>query len=140
MHVYNVQTKADERIGQLVTQRGKSQEPASEIPAGDIGAVAKLSNTHTGDTLASSKDVTETLAPINFPEPCYTVAVFPKSQADLDKMGNALNRVEEEDRTLRVSRDPETAEYLLSRMGEANIQIVSEGIKCRYCVELESPN
>jgi len=138
MHVYNVQTKADERIGQLVTQRGKSQEPASEIPAGDIGAVAKLSNSHTGDTLASSKDVTETLAPINFPEPCYTVAVFPKSQADLDKMGNALNRVVEEDRTLRVSRDPETAEVLLSGMGESHLQIVIEGIKRKYGVDLEA--
>ncbi|HYL42258.1 MAG TPA: elongation factor G [Ktedonobacteraceae bacterium] len=138
MHVYNVQTKADERIGQLVTQRGKSQEPASEILAGDIGAVAKLSNTHTGDTLASSKDVTETLAPINFPEPCYTVAVFPKSQADLDKMSNALNRVVEEDRTLRVSRDPETAEVLLSGMGESHLQIVIEGIKRKYGVDLEA--
>ena len=55
-HVYNVQTKADERIGQLITTRGKTQEPATEIPAGDFGAVAKLANTHTGDTLAGSKD------------------------------------------------------------------------------------
>jgi elongation factor G len=136
-HVYNVQTKADERIGQLITPRGKAQEPATEIPAGDIGAVAKLSNTHTGDTLAGSKDVTATLAPINFPEPCYTVAVFPKSQADLDKMGNALTRVVEEDRTLRVARDPETAEVLLSGMGESHIQITIEAIKRKYGVDLE---
>ena len=136
-HVYNVQTKADERIGQLITPRGKTQEPATEIPAGDIGAVAKLSNTHTGDTLAGSKDVTTTLTPINFPEPCYTVAVFPKSQADLDKMGNALTRVVEEDRTLRVSRDPETAEVLLSGMGESHLQITIEGIKRKYGVDLE---
>src|SRR2546421_3218444 len=74
-HVYNVQTKADERIGQLITTRGKMQEPASEGQAGDIGAVAKLTSTHTGDTLVGSKDVTATLAPINFPEPCYTIAV-----------------------------------------------------------------
>src|SRR6266700_544792 len=136
-HVYNVQTKADERIGQLITPRGKTQEPATEIPAGDIGAVAKLSNTHTGDTLAGSKDVTTTLTPINFPEPCYTVAVFPKSQADLDKMGNALTRVVEEDRTLRVSRDPETAEVLLSGMGESHLQITNEGIIRKYGVDLE---
>jgi len=136
-HVYNVQTKADERIGQLITPRGKTQEPATEIQAGDIGAVAKLSNTHTGDTLAGSKDVTTTLTPINFPEPCYTVAVFPKSQADLDKMGNALTRVVEEDRTLRVSRDPETAEVLLSGMGESHLQITIEGIKRKYGVDLE---
>ena len=136
-HVYNVQTKADERIGQLITPRGKTQEPATEIPAGDIGAVAKLSNTHTGDTLVGSKDVTATLAPINFPEPCYTVAVFPKSQADLDKMSNALSRVVEEDRTLRVARDPETAEVLLSGMGESHIQITVEAIKRKYGVDLE---
>jgi elongation factor G len=136
-HVYNVQTKADERIGQLITPRGKNQEPATEISAGDIGAVAKLSNTHTGDTLAGSKDVSTTLDPINFPDPCYTVAVFPRSQADLDKMSNALSRVAEEDRTLRVTRDPETAEVLLSGMGESHIQITVEGIKRKYGVDLE---
>ncbi|GAC1386439.1 MAG: elongation factor G [Ktedonobacteraceae bacterium] len=137
MHIYNVQTKADERIGQLITPRGKMQEPATEIAAGDIGAVTKLSNTHTGDTLAGSKDVTAALEPINFPAPCYTVAVFPKSQADLDKMGNALNRVVEEDRTLKVARDPETAEVLLSGMGEAHLQIIIESIKRKYGVDLE---
>src|SRR6266516_1356691 len=138
MHVYNVQTRADERIGQLNTPRGKLQEPATEIPAGDIGAVAKLTNTHTGDTLVGNKEITTTLDPINFPEPCFTVAVFPKSQADLDKMGNALNRVIEEDRTLRVTRDPDTAEVLLSGMGESHLQIVIEGIKRKFGVDLES--
>lgn len=136
-HVFNVQTKADERIGQLIIQRGKMQENATEIPAGDFGAVTKLSNTHTGDTLTSSKDTTTALEPINFPEPVYTVAVFPKSKADLDKMSNALARIVEEDRTLRVTRDPETAEVLLSGMGESHIQIVVEGIKRKYGVDLE---
>ena len=137
-HVFNVQTKADERIGQLIIPRGKMQDTATEIPAGDIGAAAKFSNTHTGDTLVGSKDTTETLAPIDFPEPCYTVAVFPKSQADLDKMSNALARVVEEDRTLRVTRDPETAEVLLSGMGESHLQITIEGIKRKYGVDLEA--
>jgi len=136
-HVFNVHTKADERIGQLTIQRGKMQENATEIAAGDIGAVAKLANTHTGDTLTSSKDTTSSLEPINFPEPCFTVAVFPKSKADLDKMSNALSRMAEEDRTLHVSRDPETAEVLLSGMGESHIQIVVEGIKRKYGVDLE---
>ncbi len=136
-HVFNVQTKADERIGQLITPRGKTQENATEIPGGDIGAVAKLSNSHTGDTLTSSKDAITTLAPINFPDPCFTVAVFPKSKADLDKMSNALARVVEEDRTLRVTRDPQTAEVLLSGMGESHIQIVVEGIKRKHGVDLE---
>src|SRR6266700_3150767 len=136
-HVYNVQTKADERIGQLIITRGKTQEPATEIPAGDFGAVTKLTNTHTGDTLLEAKDSTDSLEPVNFPAPCYIVAVFPKSQADLDKMSNALSRVVEEDRTLRVSRDPETAEVLLSGMGESHIQIAVEGIKRKYGVDLE---
>ena len=138
MHVYNLQTKADERIGQLITPRGKMQESATEIPAGDFGAVAKLANTHTGDTLSSNKDAADPLEPVNFPEPCYTVAVFPKSKADLDKMSNALARVVEEDRTLRVTRDPETAEVLLSGIGESHLQIVIEGIKRKYSVDLEA--
>src|SRR2546421_1142561 len=138
MHVYNLQTKADERIGQLITPRGKMQESATEIPAGDFGAVAKLANTHTGDTLSSNKDVADPLEPVNFPEPCYTVAVFPKSKADLDKMSNALARVVEDDRTLRVTRDPEIAEAQLSGICESHLQIVIEGIKRKYSVDLEA--
>lgn len=137
MHAINLRTKTDERLSQLVTPRGKNQEPASEIPAGDFGAVAKLTNTHTGDTLSTNKDG-QPLEGINFPAPCYTVALFPKSQADLDKMGNALNRVLEEDRTLSMARDPETAEVLLSGMGEAHLQIVIEGIKRKFNVDLEA--
>ncbi|GAC1388762.1 MAG: elongation factor G [Ktedonobacteraceae bacterium] len=137
-HVYNVQTKADERLGQLITSRGKTQETATEIPAGDIGAVTKLANTHTGDTLTGTKDAATPFAAIPFPNPCYTVAVIPKSQADLDKMGNALTRIIEEDRTLRVSRDAETAEVLLSGMGESHLQIVVESIKRKYSVDLET--
>ncbi len=136
-HASNLRTKSDERLSQLITPRGKNQEPATEIPAGDFGAVAKLTNTHTNDTLSSNKDATP-LEPVNFPPPCYTIAVFPKSQADLDKMSNALSRVLEEDRTLSMSRDPETAEVLLSGMGEAHLQIVLEGIKRKFNVDLES--
>lgn len=136
-HAFNLQTKTDERLSQLITPRGKNQEPATEIPAGDFGAVAKLTNTHTNDTLSTNKDATP-LEPVHFPAPCYTVAVSPKSQADLDKMGNALNRVQEEDRTLHVSRDTETAEVLLSGMGEAHLQIVIEGIKRKFNVDLEA--
>jgi elongation factor G len=136
-HALNLNTKTDERLSQLVTPRGKNQEPASEISAGDFGAVAKLTNTHTNDTLSTNKDAAP-LEPVNFPQPCYTVALFPKSQADLDKMGNALNRVLEEDRTLAMSRDPETAEVHLSGMGEAHLQIVIEGIKRKFNVDLEA--
>lgn len=136
MHLTNMQTSTDERMSQLVIQHGKIQEPASEIPTGDFGAVAKLSHTHTGNTLTNCKDATTPLDPISFPTPCYVVAIVPHSQADLDKMGSALTRSSEEDRTIHVSRDPETAEVLLSGMGEAHLQILVEGIKRKYSVDL----
>ncbi|RAQ95102.1 elongation factor G [Thermogemmatispora tikiterensis] len=136
-HVFNVQTHAEERIGQLIIPRGKAQESASEIAAGDIGGVAKLTNTHTGDTLVGSKEVTTALEPIQFPEPCFTVAVFPKSKADLDKMSNALTRLVEEDHTLRVTRDPETGETRISGMGETHIQVAVDMIKRRFGIDLE---
>ena len=137
-HLSNVQTRVDERISQLIVPRGKLQETTTEISAGDFGAATKLTNSHTGDTLVGSKDVSRELAPINFPTSAYTVAVVPKSQADLDKMGNALTRIVQEDRTLHVSRDHETAEVLLSGMGEAHLQIVVESIKRKYAVDLET--
>ncbi len=137
-HLSNAQTRADERISQLTIPRGKTQESVSEISTGDFGAAPKLTNSHTGDTLIGNKETTRELEPINFPDPVYTVTVVPKSQADLDKMGSALARIVQEDRTLRVSRDPETAEVLLSGMGEAHLQIVVEGIKRKYAVDLET--
>ncbi len=136
-HVYNVGTGADERIGQIIIPHGKTQETATELHAGDIGAVTKLTNTHTGDTLVGSKDITRTLEPINFPMPCYTVSVHPRSQADLDKMSNTLARIVEEDRTLRVERDPETSDTLLSGIGEAHLQIITDLIKRKFSVDLE---
>lgn len=135
-HIYNIQTKADERVGQLIIPHGKTQESATEISAGDFGAVAKLSNTHTGDTLTGTKESTTPLEPINFPQPCYTVAIVPKSQADLDKMSNALTRIVEEDRTIRISRDPESADVLLSGIGETHIQILVDTIKRKYATDL----
>lgn len=136
-HAFNLRTKADERLSQLITPRGKNQETATEIPAGDFGAVSKLTNTHTNDTLSTNKEA-EPLESINFPQPCYTVAVLPKSQADLDKMSNSLGRALEEDRTLSMARDPDTAEVLFSGMGEAHMQIVLEGIKRKFNVDLEA--
>ena len=136
-HLYNAQTRADERLGQLLIQHGKTQEPASEISMGDFCAVAKLTNTHTGNTLVSLKESPLLLDPIGFPAPCYTVAVTAKSQNDLDKMGNALAHVAEDDHTVLVSRDPETAETLLSGMGETHIQAILDSIKRKYSVDLE---
>jgi len=136
-HLSNVQTRADERISQLLIPHGKTQETTTEISAGDFGAVTKLSNTHTGDTLTSSKDKTTPLEPIRFPDPCYTVSIVPKSQGDLDKMSTAMARIVEEDRTIRISRDAETGETLLSGVGESHIQILVESIKRKYATDLE---
>ena len=137
-HLFNIQTRTDERMGALAFPRGKIPENATSISAGDFGTVSKLTNTHTGDTLTDSKDSATPLEPIHFPEPCFTLTVVPKSQTDLDKMGNVLARIVQEDRTLRVSRDPETAETLLSGMGEAHLQITVESIKRKYGVDLET--
>jgi elongation factor G len=133
-HVYNVSTGTDERLGQLFSIRGKSQESVTEVPVGDIGAVVKLSNTHTGNTLGV-KD-TEPLSPARMPRPIFTASVAAKTQADLDKMGTALARLTEEDPTLIVTRDPQTAETLLSGMGESHIDIAIERMQRRYGVEV----
>ena len=136
-HAFNLRTKTEERLSQLAVPRGKLQENATEIPAGDFGAIAKLTNTHTNDTLSTNKDA-QPLDPVAFPQPCYTCAVVPKSQADLDKMSQALARALEEDRTLQMTRDPETAEVHLSGMGETHLQMTLEGIKRKFNVDLEA--
>jgi elongation factor G len=133
-HLFNVNTSTDERLGQLLCLRGKLQETVTEVSAGDIGTVVRLNKTHTGDTLGA-KD-TEPLPPINFPVAVYTAAVLPKTQSDLDKLGTALSRMLEEDRTLHVDRDQETAEMLLSGMGEAHLEIATERMQRRYGVEV----
>ena len=135
-HIYNVSTTTDERIGQLLSIRGKAQEPVAEVPAGDLGAVVKLSNTHTGDTLGA-KDGTEKQPPIRFLPPAFTAAVNPKTRSDLDKLSTALARLTEEDPSLHVSRDPETAETLLAGMGESHVDIAIERMQSRFGVEVE---
>jgi elongation factor G len=133
-HVFNVDTATDERLGQILMMRGKAQEPVPEVHAGDIGAVVKLSKTHTGNTLGA-KDCPKQ-PPIHVPEPEYTAAVFPKTQSDLDKMSVALARLGEEDPSLHVGRDPETAETLVSGMGESHIEIALERMQRRFGVEV----
>jgi elongation factor G len=135
-HAWNARTNTDERIGQLLVVRGKMQETATEIAAGDIGAVVKLSNTHTNDTL-STKEKALNLAPVAFPPPAYTAAIAPKTKSDLDKMGTALNRITEEDPTIHITRDQETAETLISGMGESHIDITIERMQRKFGVEVE---
>jgi elongation factor G len=135
-HVWNARTTTDERIGQILLVRGKMQEPATEVPAGDIAAVVKLQNTHTNDTL-STKEKVINLDPIAFPPPAFTAAIAPKTKSDLDKMGTALGRVAEEDPTIHITRDQETAETLISGMGESHIDITIERMQRKFGVDVE---
>src|SRR5439155_11657941 len=93
--VFNATRNTDERIGQLFTLRGKEHETVSEVPAGDIGAVAKLAHTATGDTFASKTDPL-VLPPIELPEPLYAIAIEPRTKGDEDKLSTALARVQED--------------------------------------------
>jgi elongation factor G len=129
-HVWNANRNADERIGQLLLLHGKDQEPTGELKAGEIGAVAKLTVTATGDTL-SAKEKPLTLAPIDFPEPMLTVAIEPQTKSDLDKMGHALQRMLEEEPSARVERS-DAGEQILRTTGEAHTAIIIERLKRKF--------
>jgi elongation factor G len=134
--VFNPRTGKDERIGQLYMVRGREQTAVAAIGPGDIGVAAKLGDVSTNDTLCS-RDRPLQLAPIDFPAPAFTATVKPKTRADLDKLGNALHNVVEEDPSVRVSRDPDTGESLLSGLGESHLQIIAERMKRKFGVEVE---
>ncbi len=138
--VWNATRGETERIGQLFTVRGKNQEPVTQIEAGDIGGVAKLSITSTGETLCN-QDKPIKLAPISFPKPIFSEAVYPKTKADLDKLGTALSRLVEEEPTLQVRRDTETNETILSGLGETQLEVAAEKMQRKFGVgvNLEIP-
>ncbi len=138
--VWNATRGETERIGQLFTVRGKTQEPVSQIRGGDIGGVAKLSITSTGDTLCN-QDKPIKLAPISFPKPIFSEAVYPKTKADLDKLGAALSRLTEEEPTLQVRRDSETGETIISGLGETQLEVAVEKMQRKFGVgiNLETP-
>jgi elongation factor G len=138
--VWNVTRNDNERIGQLFVLRGKNQEPVPELGAGDMGAVAKLTLTGTGDTLGS-KEKPLKIAPIEFPEPAFSLAVHPKTKADLDKLGAALTRLAEEDPTIRVHREPDTNETILSGIGESQLEAAADKMQRKFGVgvKLETP-
>ncbi|UCG09790.1 MAG: elongation factor G [Dehalococcoidia bacterium] len=134
--VWNATRNEAERIGQLLLVRGKTQEPVSQLKAGDIGAVAKLGVTGTGDTL-STRDKPQKIAPVVFPEPIFSQAVHPKTKADVDKLGTALSRLVEEDLTLRVRKDPDTGETILSGIGETQLEVAAERMLRKFGVKVE---
>ncbi len=138
--VWNATRGETERIGQLFSLRGKTQEPVAQVKAGDIGGVAKLSVTSTGDTLCNQDNPIK-LPPISFPKPIFSEAVYPKTKADLDKLGAALSRLTEEEVTLRVHRDSETNETILSGLGETQLEVAAEKMQRKFgvSVNLETP-
>ncbi|HEU0115413.1 MAG TPA: elongation factor G [Thermomicrobiales bacterium] len=133
---YNATKGEDERLGQLFYPRGKEHLNTDAIGAGDIGAVAKLATVTTGDTLSSTAQPL-VLAGIDFPEPSYSASVHPKAKTDLDKMGPALQRLVEEDPTLRLTRDQATGEAILSGLGEPHVQIALDRMTRRFGVNVE---
>jgi len=134
--VFNVNQSAMERIGQLFMVRGKTQEQVAKVDAGDIGGVAKLNITVTGDTLGTQSKPAK-LGALTFPKPVYSVAVYPKTKADLDKMGTALARLAEEDLTLQVKRDADTGETILSGIGDTQMSVAGEKLQNKFSVGVD---
>ena len=132
--LYNVTKGEEERVGQLFFSRGKEHISTDSVSAGDIGGVSKLESVDTGDTLTSGRKVK--LDGIRFPHSAYTASVTAATQADLDKLGQALQRMQDEDPSLVVSRDPDTADVLVSGMGEPHVQIAIERMKRRSNIDV----
>ncbi len=134
--VWNAGKNAAERIGQLFMLRGKNQETVAEVAAGDIGAVAKLSQTVTGDTLCN-RDKALKIPPIVFPEPNFNGAVYPKTKVDVDKMGAALARLVEEDPTLLMHRDLDMADTILSGIGGTQLEVAVDKMQRKFGVNVD---
>lgn len=133
--VFNATKGQSERVGQVFILRGKTQEAVPSLVAGDIGAVSKLQVTSTGDTLCT-RDRPLVLPGLTFPEPLYSVAVYPKTKTDLDKLGPALSRLVEEDPSLRFTREPGTGETLLQGMGDAHLEVALQRAQRKFGVGL----
>lgn len=132
--VVNVRTGQTERIGQVFVPRGKGQENVAALSPGDIGAVAKLQDTSTGDTLGTKDGVR--LDAIEFANPVYSVSLAPKTKADMDKMGTAIARVVDEDPSLQMTREQATGETVLSGLGDAHIDVAIRRLQRKFGVEV----
>jgi elongation factor G len=133
----NSRTVADERLHQLTVMRGKEQEPTNEVVPGDIAAVAKLSDTSTGDVLGA-RGADLQVEPFTPPQPVLAVAIHPKSKGDEDKLANALHRLLDEDPALVLERNSETKQTLLRGMGETHLSIALEKLHRKLGVEVET--
>jgi len=132
----NYNRNTQERLQHISTMQGKTATAVSDLHAGDIGTVAKLKDSTTGETLGD-KNGTIFYVPARIPEPSITFAVEPKTRADEDKIGQAIHRILEEDLALRFGRDPQTKEFLLSGAGQQHIEVVVAKLRKRYHVEMK---
>jgi len=134
--VTNTTRDADEKLGGLFFLQGKEQIAAGQAKAGDIVATAKLKVTATGDTLAA-KGSGIVFPAINFPLPSISFAIEPKTRADEDRISQATHRITEEDPTVRIERDANTSQLIISGNGELHVRIITERLKKRYNVDVD---
>jgi len=134
-YVLNTRTGKNERISRIMQMHANKQNPVDFIEAGDIGAAVGFKDIKTGDTLCN-EDHPIVLEAMTFPEPVISVAVEPKTQADVDKMGMAISKLVEEDPTLKVKTDEETGQTILSGMGELHLEIIVDRMKREFKVEI----
>lgn len=133
--LYNASRGVEEKVGQLLFLRGKNQESAKEIKAGDIGVVAKIDEVYIGDTLAD-REHPIVFPPISYPEPTYMAAIRPLGKGDEEKISQALSRLMEEDPTFRLYRDPDTKEDIVYGMGDIHLDVLTEKMKRKFGVEV----
>jgi elongation factor G len=136
----NFSKNTQEKLAHISVMQGKTAIPVNELHAGDIGALAKLKDTLTGDTLGD-KSAPIQYPPVRLPEPAITFAIEPKSRADEDKLGPGLHKLMEEDAMLRFFRDPQTKEFLIAGTGQQHIEVAVSKLKKRYNtqVNLKAP-
>jgi elongation factor G len=133
-YVYNSTKDRRERIGRLLQMHANKREELAEVRAGEIAAAIGLKDTKTGDTLCKEEDPI-ILEAMRFPNPVISVAIEPKTKADQDKLSIALQKLSEEDPTFRVHTDPETAQTIISGMGELHLEIIVDRMKREFKVE-----
>ncbi len=135
-NLVHVRSGGAERLAHIGALAGKTIQPVPELHAGDIGAVAKLKETLTGDTLAD-KASQIAYPPVRLPEPSIAYAISAKTRNDEDRMGHAVHKILEEDQALRFYRDPQTKEFLLAGTGQQHVEVIVSRLKKRYGVDVE---
>ncbi len=134
-YVYNTRSDNKERISRIFQMHANKQNPIPNVGAGDIAAVVGFKDIKTGDTLCDEKNPI-VLESMNFPEPVIGLAIEPKTQADVDKLGMALGKLSEEDPTFRVQTDEETGQTVISGMGELHLDIIMDRLRREFKVEV----